>query len=112
MVCVLGTPCSYVLPPPHVYCRVPRSQRSGEIIEPLVSEQWFVRMEPLAKPALAAVADGTIRIMPERFERVYNNWLENIKVGCGGGPAVHGMGQGQGIAGGKGVVLHGGEGRL
>ncbi len=65
----------------HMHRRVPRSQRSGEIIEPLVSEQWFVRMEPLAKPALAAVADGTIRIMPERFERVYNNWLENIKVG-------------------------------
>ncbi len=62
--------------------RAPRSQRSGEIIEPLISDQWFVRMEPLAKPALAAVADGSIRIMPERFEKIYNNWLENIKVGC------------------------------
>lgn len=61
--------------------RAPRCQRSGQIVEPLVSEQWFVRMEPLAKPALAAVANGDIRILPERFERVYNNWLENIKVG-------------------------------
>ncbi|KAF5828074.1 tRNA synthetases class I-domain-containing protein [Dunaliella salina] len=62
--------------------RAPRSQRSGEIIEPLISDQWFVRMEPLAKPALAAVADGSIRIMPERFEKIYNNWLENIKDWC------------------------------
>ncbi len=61
--------------------RVPRSQRGGEVIEPLVSEQWFVVMEPLARPALAAVADGTIKIVPERFEKVYNFWLENIKVG-------------------------------
>ncbi|KAG2496325.1 hypothetical protein HYH03_005557 [Edaphochlamys debaryana] len=62
--------------------RVPRSQRSGEVIEPLVSEQWFVRMEPLAKPALAAVADGTITIMPERFAKIYNNWLTDIKDWC------------------------------
>ena len=61
-------------------CSVPRSQRGGEIVEPLVSEQWFVRMEPLAKPALAAVADGTITIVPDRFAKVYNYWLENIKV--------------------------------
>lgn len=66
-------------------CRAPRSQRSGEIIEPLISDQWFVRMEPLAKPALAAVADGSIRIMPDRFEKIYNNWLENIKVQKRGG---------------------------
>jgi len=37
-------------------------------------------MEPLAKPALATVADGSIRIMPDRFEKIYNNWLDNIKV--------------------------------
>ncbi len=63
---------------------MPRSQRSGEVIEPLVSEQWFVRMEPLAAPALAAVADGRITIMPERFAKTYNNWLENIKVRAAG----------------------------
>ncbi|GFR44090.1 hypothetical protein Agub_g5252 [Astrephomene gubernaculifera] len=66
---------------PHT-SRVPRSQRSGEVIEPLVSEQWFVRMSPLAEPALAAVAASDIAILPERFVRTYNNWLENIKDWC------------------------------
>lgn len=60
--------------------RVPRSQRGGEVIEPLVSEQWFVRMEPLAGPALQAAADGRVKFVPERFEKTYNFWLENIKV--------------------------------
>ena len=45
--------------------RVPRSQRGGEIVEPMVSEQWFVRMQPLAEPALGAVRDGSITILPE-----------------------------------------------
>ncbi|KAI3430578.1 hypothetical protein D9Q98_005171 [Chlorella vulgaris] len=62
--------------------RVPRSQRGGEIVEPLVREQWFVRMEPLAKPALEAVARGDVRIVPDRFEKVYNYWLDNIKDWC------------------------------
>ncbi len=61
---------------------IPRSQRGGEIVEPMVSEQWFVRIEPLAKPALEAVRDGRIRIIPERFEKVYFNWMENIKDWC------------------------------
>jgi valyl-tRNA synthetase len=61
---------------------VPRSERGGEIIEPMVSEQWFVKIQPLAKPALAAVRDGRIRIIPERFEKVYFNWMENIKDWC------------------------------
>ncbi|KAI5670074.1 hypothetical protein M9H77_10438 [Catharanthus roseus] len=51
--------------------RVPRSQRGGEIIEPLVSKQWFVTMEPLAEKALRAVEKGELTIMPERFEKVY-----------------------------------------
>ena len=46
-----------------------------------VRPQWFVRMEPLAKPALDAVASGDVRIVPDRFEKVYNRWLENIRVG-------------------------------
>jgi hypothetical protein len=72
---------------------VPRSQRGGEVIEPLVSEQWFVVMEPLARPALAAVSEGRIKIVPERFEKVYNFWLENIKVGWGRrGSGVVGLG--------------------
>ncbi|MGQ0603355.1 MAG: valine--tRNA ligase [Anaerolineales bacterium] len=60
----------------------PRSQRGGEIVEPMVSEQWFVKIQPLADAALAAVKDGSIRIVPERFEKVYFNWLENIKDWC------------------------------
>ena len=62
--------------------RVPRSQRGGEIIEPLISTQWFVKMKPLAEPALRAVRDGTIRIIPKRFEKVYFHWLENIRDWC------------------------------
>lgn len=61
---------------------VPRSQRGGEIVEPMISEQWFVKIEPLAKAALEAVRDGRIRIVPERFEKVYFNWLENIRDWC------------------------------
>ncbi len=61
---------------------IPRSQRGGEIIEPMISEQWFVKMESLAQAALEAVRDGRIRIVPERFEKVYFNWLENIKDWC------------------------------
>ncbi|GAA0146833.1 aminoacyl-tRNA synthetase [Lithospermum erythrorhizon] len=62
--------------------RVPRSQRGGEIIEPLVSKQWFVTMEPLAEKALKAVEQGELTIMPERFEKIYNHWLSNIKDWC------------------------------
>ncbi|KAF8017178.1 hypothetical protein BT93_H2386 [Corymbia citriodora subsp. variegata] len=66
---------------PHT-SRVPRSQRGGEIIEPLVSKQWFVSMEPLAEKALQAVEKGQLTIMPERFEKIYNHWLSNIKDWC------------------------------
>jgi valyl-tRNA synthetase len=62
--------------------QIPRSQRGGEIIEPMISTQWFVRMEPLAKPALEVVRTGEIKIIPERFEKVYYNWLENIRDWC------------------------------
>ena len=61
---------------------VPRSQRGGEIVEPMISTQWFVRIEPLAQAALQAVRDGRIRIVPERFTKVYFNWLENIQDWC------------------------------
>ena len=61
---------------------IPRSERGGEIVEPMVSEQWFVKIKPLAEPALAAVRDGRVRIIPERFERVYYNWMENIQDWC------------------------------
>lgn len=61
---------------------IPRSQRGGEIIEPMISTQWFVRIQPLAEAALEAVNDGRIQIIPERFTKVYNNWLENIQDWC------------------------------
>jgi valyl-tRNA synthetase len=61
---------------------IPRSQRGGEIIEPMISTQWFVRIQPLAEAALEAVRNGRIRIIPDRFEKVYYNWLENIEDWC------------------------------
>ena len=61
---------------------IPRSQRGGEIVEPMISEQWFVKIQPLADAALAAVRDGRIQIIPERFEKTYFNWLDNIKDWC------------------------------
>jgi valyl-tRNA synthetase len=57
-------------------------QRCQTIIEPLASQQWFVKMPPLAKPAIEAVKDGRIKIIPERFEKVYLNWMENIRDWC------------------------------
>lgn len=62
--------------------RVPRSQRGGEVIEPMISEQWFVKMEDLAKPALDAVRSGTIKMTPAHFKQIFDNWLENIKDWC------------------------------
>ena len=56
--------------------------RCDEIVEPMVSNQWYMRMAPLAKPAIDAVRDGTIRIVPERFSKVYYNWMENIRDWC------------------------------
>jgi valyl-tRNA synthetase len=61
---------------------IPRSQRGGEIVEPMISEQWFVKMESLANKGLDAVHTGQIKIVPERFEKVYYNWLDNIKDWC------------------------------
>ena len=61
---------------------IPRSQRGGEIVEPMISTQWFVKIEPLARAALEAVKDGRIRIVPERFEKIYYNWMENIRDWC------------------------------
>ncbi len=66
---------------PYVH-EVPFSHRSGERIEPLISLQWFMRMDELAAPAIAAVNDGRITITPERWSRVYLDWLENIRPWC------------------------------
>jgi valyl-tRNA synthetase len=56
--------------------------RCDTVIEPLISKQWFVRMQPLAEPAIKTVKDGEIRFVPERFTKIYLNWLENIKDWC------------------------------
>jgi valyl-tRNA synthetase len=58
---------------------VPVSERSGAVVEPLLSLQWFCRMQPLAAPALAAYREGKIVFVPERFGRTYESWLENIR---------------------------------
>ena len=62
--------------------KVPRSQRGGEIIEPLVSTQWFVDVQAMGRAALSAVQDGRIEIIPERFKKVYYNWMENLRDWC------------------------------
>ena len=61
---------------------VPRSQRGGEIIEPMISEQWFVKIKPIAEPALEAVRRRRIEIIPDHFTKVYYNWMENIRDWC------------------------------
>ena len=61
---------------------VPFSHRSGERIEPLISLQWFMRMDELAAPAIEAVNAGRVRFYPERWTRVYLDWMENIRPWC------------------------------
>ncbi len=56
--------------------------RCGTTVEPLISKQWFVRMEPLAKPAIQAVKSGATKFVPERFDKTYFHWMENIKDWC------------------------------
>ncbi|MDO5022680.1 MAG: valine--tRNA ligase [Eubacteriales bacterium] len=56
--------------------------RCGTTVEPLISKQWFVKMEPLAKPAIKVVREGEIRFLPERFSKTYFNWMENIRDWC------------------------------
>lgn len=56
--------------------------RCDTVIEPLVSKQWFVKMKPLAKPAMEIVEEGQLRFVPERFSKIYLNWLDNIRDWC------------------------------
>lgn len=56
--------------------------RCKTVVEPRVSKQWFVKMEPLAKPAVKAVEDGEVKFVPERFDKIYFNWMNNIKDWC------------------------------
>ena len=59
-----------------------RCQRCDTIVEPLISTQWFVKIKPLAKPAIAAVKTGKIKIVPTRFNKIYYNWMDNIRDWC------------------------------
>ncbi|MGQ0813570.1 MAG: valine--tRNA ligase, partial [Gemmatimonadota bacterium] len=61
---------------------VPHCYRCDTVVEPRLSEQWFVRMKPLAEPALQAARDGRVRFTPDRWTKVYENWLENIHDWC------------------------------
>ena len=57
-------------------------EKCGSIIEPLLSLQWFVRVAPLAEPAIQAVTEGDIAFIPDRFEKIYMNWMTNIRDWC------------------------------
>ena len=61
---------------------VPHCYRCDAVVEPRLSKQWFVRMKPLAEPALAASREGTIRFHPNRWKKVYENWLEGVRDWC------------------------------
>ncbi len=61
---------------------VGKCYRCKTIVEPYASKQWFVKMKPLAEPAIAAVKNGETRFVPERFEKIYMNWMENIRDWC------------------------------
>ena len=56
--------------------------RCSTVIEPIVSKQWFVRMRPLAEPAIQAIKDGTVKFVPERFSKTYLHWVENVRDWC------------------------------
>ena len=61
---------------------LPRSERSGSIVEPMISTQWFVKMKPLAEPALAAIREGKTVIVPEEWSKTYEHWMTNILDWC------------------------------
>ncbi len=61
---------------------IPKGDRSGAIIEPLLTDQWFVKAEPLAQPAIQAVEDGRIRFVPENWDKTYFEWMRNIEDWC------------------------------
>ena len=66
---------------PHTH-NVGTHDRCGTVIEPIISQQWYVKMQTLADPAIDAVRDGKTQIIPERFEKIYYNWMENIQDWC------------------------------
>ena len=66
---------------PHSH-NVGTHDRCGTTVEPLIKQQWFVKMEELAKPAIEALKSGELKFVPERFDKIYLHWLENIKDWC------------------------------
>ena len=66
---------------PHMHA-VGTHDRCGTTVEPLIKQQWFVKMDELAKPAINALKTGELRFVPERFDKIYLHWLENIKDWC------------------------------
>ena len=69
----------YYIGKKHHHNAVGHCERCKTVIEPLISKQWFVKMAPLAKPALEEYRKGNLNIVPERFGKIYENWLENIR---------------------------------
>ncbi len=65
----------------HIHA-VGRCQRCDTVVEPIISKQWFVEMQPLADPAIAVAKDGTVRFVPDRFKGTYLHWMENIHDWC------------------------------
>jgi len=61
---------------------LPKSQRSGTVVEPLISTQWYVKTKPLAEPAIEAVESGKTKIIPEHWEKTYFHWMRNIQDWC------------------------------
>ena len=66
---------------PHTH-NVGTHDRCGTVVEPIVSRQWYVKMESLAKPAIDVVRNGKTKFVPERFDKIYYNWMENIQDWC------------------------------
>ena len=61
---------------------VPRGDRSGTVIEPFLTDQWYVKVEPLAKPAIEAVENGRITFVPDNWKNTYYEWMRNIEDWC------------------------------
>ncbi|EHL31039.1 Valyl-tRNA synthetase [Legionella drancourtii LLAP12] len=62
--------------------KVPRGEKSNVIIEPLLTDQWYVKIQPLAEPAIAAVKNGDVRFIPDNWSKTYFQWMENIEDWC------------------------------
>ena len=65
----------------HVH-NVGTHDRCGTTVEPMIKQQWFVKMEEMAKPAIEAIKNGDLTFVPERFDKIYLHWLENIRDWC------------------------------